>query len=78
MENVSAAVLGEPEVEPLLEAVGVIVYATGAEAVLDRLRAGTLAIEYRHIPDPADIERVIAPVIRDRRAASALLKKEAS
>jgi DNA-binding transcriptional regulator YhcF (GntR family) len=78
VENVSAAVLGEPEVEPLLEAVGVVVYATGAEAVLDRLKPGTPAIEYRHIPDPADIERVIAPVIRDRRAASAPLKKEAS
>jgi hypothetical protein len=23
-----------------------------------------MAIEYRHIPDPADIERVIAPLVR--------------
>ena len=56
----------------------VVVFATGAEAVLDRLKPGIPAIEYRHIPDPADIERVIVPLIRGRRAAAPILAKEAS
>ena len=56
----------------------VIVYATGAEAILDQLKSGIPAIEYRHIPDPADIERVIVPLIPGRRPAAPILAKEAS
>ena len=52
------------ELDAAIAAADVIVYATGAEPVLDRLKPGTPAIEYRHIPDPADIERVIVPLIR--------------
>ena len=36
------------------------------------------AIEYRHIPDPADIERIIVPRIRVRRTVPPILAKEAS
>lgn len=78
VENLSAAILGTPEADTLLKSAGVIVYATGAESILDRLRPGVAAIEYRHIPDPADIERVIVPMIRDRDADSPRMKKEAS
>ena len=64
VERTSAAVLDGGEPAGAIAASDVIVYATGAEAILDQLKSGIPAIEYRHIPDPADIERVIVPLIR--------------
>lgn len=78
VEKTSAAVLDAGEPDSIIAAADVIVYATGAEAILDRLKPGIPAIEYRHIPDPADIERVIVPLIRGRRPAAPLFAKEAS
>ena len=77
-ERTSAAVLDAASRLAAIAAADVIVYATGAEAVLDRLKPGMPAIEYRHIPDPADIERVIVPLIRERRRRIAGTGKEAS
>ena len=48
----------------------VVIYATGAEAMLDRLSAGTLAIEYRHSPDPGDIDRIVRPLLSGREPAT--------
>ena len=36
------------------------------------------AIEYRHIPDPADIERVIVPLIRKGNAEVPAIERQAS
>ena len=49
----------------------VVVFATGAEAILSEIGAGTPAIEYRHIPDPADIERVVLPAVRSAQGPAA-------
>ena len=78
VERTSAAVLDGGEPAGAIAASDVIVYATGAEAILDQLKSGIPAIEYRHIPDPADIERVIVPLIPGRRPAAPILAKEAS
>jgi hypothetical protein len=40
------------------------VFASGAEAIMARLQTGIPAIEYRHAPDTAEIERVVVPLIR--------------
>jgi DNA-binding transcriptional regulator YhcF (GntR family) len=72
------ALLDGPELEAAVAEADVIVYATGGEAVLDRLRPGLPAIEYRHIPDPTDIERIVAPFVRGRTNAQPPLEKEAS
>ena len=44
----------------------VVVYATGAEAVLDRVAPGTLAIEYRHSPDLEEVDRIVRPLLDGR------------
>jgi hypothetical protein len=74
----AAALLDSGEPDAVIAAADVIVYATGAEAILDRLEPGTPAIEYRHIPDPADIERVVVPRIAERRLGAPALEREAS
>ena len=45
----------------------VLVYETGAEALLTRLPPGTPAFEFRHTPDPGDIRRVVFPLISPGR-----------
>lgn len=61
--TVGAALLDDPDLEARLGASDVVVYATGAEAVLGRLPRGAAAIEYRHSPDPGDIDRIVRPLL---------------
>jgi DNA-binding transcriptional regulator YhcF (GntR family) len=61
--SISATVLDAPDLDELIAGHNVVVYATGAEAVLKRLPPHHSAIEYRHMPDPGDIERLVRPLI---------------
>jgi DNA-binding transcriptional regulator YhcF (GntR family) len=51
------------ELNQLLEGRDVVVYATGAESALNGLAPGVRAIEFRHMPDPADLERSVLPLV---------------
>jgi len=62
--EIAAAALETPGLDAMIAHATVVVYASGAEGVLSDLPAGQWAIEYRHAPDTADIERVIVPIIR--------------
>jgi DNA-binding transcriptional regulator YhcF (GntR family) len=64
VSEISAATLETSGLDALIARSSVIVYASGAENIVSRLPAGLQAIEYRHAPDTADIERVIVPIIR--------------
>ena len=63
--SVDAVLLDDPQLGARLSAADVVVYATGAEAVLDRLPGGRAAIEYRHSPDPGDIDRIVRPLLAE-------------
>ena len=69
----------------------VIVMSTGADAAAAMARPGAVQIEYRHIPDPGDIDRLVLPLVAPlvevtpatkgddtTRAAAANARKEAS
>ena len=62
--QLTGATLETPELDQILAASDVVVFASGAEAVMARLQTGIPAIEYRHAPDTAEIERVVVPLIR--------------
>lgn len=62
--EIAAATLDTPGLDLLLARASVVIYATGSENVVGRAPAGIQTIEYRHAPDIADIERVIAPILR--------------
>lgn len=71
---VTAAVLDSEGLDALVAAHSVVVHATGCEALLARLPPGTLAIEYRHRPDPLSLDRVVRPLLEgqpliDRQAS---------
>jgi DNA-binding transcriptional regulator YhcF (GntR family) len=51
------------DLDQLLSRSDVLVYATGAEELVTRLRPDMPAFEYRHSPHPGDIKRVLGPLI---------------
>jgi DNA-binding transcriptional regulator YhcF (GntR family) len=62
--RIAAATLGTEGAAAAVADAEVVVYATGAEAVLDGLPADVDAFEYRHIPDPGEVERILVPAVR--------------
>ncbi|MFU8889317.1 MAG: GntR family transcriptional regulator [Trueperaceae bacterium] len=69
--SVRTAVRGTPELAARVAWADVVVYATGAEDVLDGLPADVRAFEYRHVPDPVQVETVLLPLVERLRAAKA-------
>lgn len=67
--HLTGATMETAELDALLSASDVVVFASGAEDILSRLPPRTKAIEYRHAPDTAEIERVLVPLIRPSDAA---------
>ncbi|WP_132957649.1 GntR family transcriptional regulator [Rhizobium sp. BK251] len=65
VSEVLGATLDTPGLDGLIARSRVVVYASGAEEIVARLPDGMQAIEYRHAPDVADIERVVVPIVRD-------------
>lgn len=63
VSDITVTLRDVPELDRLLAAADVVVYATGADALAERLRPGAIAFEYRHTPDPGDLRRVVTPML---------------
>ena len=61
--TVSARVMGDADLSDLLAGADVVVMSTGAERAADRAPDAATLIEYRHVPDPGDIDRQVAPLL---------------
>ncbi|WP_170122051.1 GntR family transcriptional regulator [Breoghania corrubedonensis] len=61
--NVTAINFDDPMVADHLKVCDAVVYATGTEKTAEMARPGTFMFEYRHIPDPADVDRVLKPLL---------------
>jgi DNA-binding transcriptional regulator YhcF (GntR family) len=66
--DIAAGALDAPGLEQAFEDRDTVVHATGAEAVLGRLGPDARVIEYRHMPDPADVDRTVLPLLARLRA----------
>lgn len=62
-KDVVAATEGDPNLEALVGNCDVLIYATGAVGAVDLVTSGKRTIEYRHIPDPSDIDRLVKPLL---------------
>jgi hypothetical protein len=60
---IAIALVDAPDTIAMLGQFDVVVYATGAESVLDWVPEGVVAFEFRHTPDAADVRRVVMPLI---------------
>ena len=69
VDSIHGAVLGTTAADEVVETSDVIVYATGSQQVMDGLAAHVRAFEYRHVPDPRSIERVLLPRVAALRGA---------
>jgi DNA-binding transcriptional regulator YhcF (GntR family) len=54
----------EPDLAQRMADRTVIVYATGSEGALALMPAQATKIEFRHIPDPGDVERLVEPLLQ--------------
>jgi hypothetical protein len=72
VRDIVAVNLDDPQIAAVLADCDAVILATGAdEAPL--AKPGAPRIEYRHIPDPGDIDRLVMPLVAPTPA-----KKEAS
>jgi DNA-binding transcriptional regulator YhcF (GntR family) len=62
---VRAAVVDTEALDRVLSWSDVVVIATGAESVVERLRDGQRSVAYRHIPDPGDVDRLAGVLLAD-------------
>jgi hypothetical protein len=51
-----------------LQQADVVVYASGSKRAAELLRSGATAFEYRHTPDPREIEQLLLPMLEGIRA----------
>lgn len=62
--QVEAIRLDQEDFTAILAQADVVIFASGTEMVLQDVRPGVPTIEYKHNPDPADIERLLLPMLR--------------
>ena len=63
VRDIVAANLNDPDIADLLADCDVVVLSTGADEAAQMAKPGAARIEYRHIPDPGDIERLVMPLL---------------
>ena len=72
VSRIEVAQHGGPELAAMLGRVDVVVFATGADDLGLALPDGMPSFEYRHTPDPADVRRLIEPLIAVENKETAL------
>lgn len=63
VHDIVSSNLDDPGIGGRLADCDVVVLATGADAAAAMAKPGALRIEYRHIPDPGDIDRLVMPLL---------------
>jgi hypothetical protein len=68
VRRLEATVLQSPDLKEVLRHVDAVVYASGSERVRRMIKPGVQAFEYRHAPDPHEIDEVLLPALEELRA----------
>lgn len=63
VEFLDGALVNSSEAKALARVSDIIIYATGAEAVVESLSQHVKAFEFRHVPDPVFVHRTIVPIL---------------
>lgn len=67
VHDIRATVLESSELAEVLRQAEVVVRASGSERVTSMLPAETPSFEYRHTPDPREIDQVLLPMLEEIR-----------
>ena len=71
VHDIEATLLESPDLPEVLRRIDIAVYATGSERVVGGLRAGARSFEYRHTPDPREIDQILLPMLETLRGGAA-------
>jgi DNA-binding transcriptional regulator YhcF (GntR family) len=72
VHELRATVLESPDLAEALQRVDVAVYASGSERVAGMLRPAARSFEYRHTPDPREIDQILLPMLEGLRSGAAV------
>jgi DNA-binding transcriptional regulator YhcF (GntR family) len=78
VRRLEATVLQSPDLKAVLRRVDAVVYASGSERVRRMIKPGIPAFEYRHAPDPHEIDEVLLPALEELRAGALSRKASAA
>lgn len=65
--DILSTILESADLGEILRRSDVVVYASGSERIVNMLRPNQLSFEYRHTPDPREIEQVLLPMLEGIR-----------
>jgi DNA-binding transcriptional regulator YhcF (GntR family) len=68
VHDAHATLLESPTLAEELQRADVVVYASGSKRVTELVRPGATTFEYRHTPDPRDIDQALLPLLESIRA----------
>jgi hypothetical protein len=68
VHDAHATLLASPTLAEELQRADVVVYASGSKRVTELVRSGATTFEYRHTPDPRDIDQALLPLLESIRA----------
>jgi DNA-binding transcriptional regulator YhcF (GntR family) len=68
VHEIHATLLESPTLAEELQQTDVVVYASGSKRAAELLRTGATAFEYRHTPDPREIDQLLLPMLEGIRA----------
>ena len=68
VRKLEATVLGSADLKSVLRRVDAVVYASGSERIRRLVRRGVPVFEYRHAPDPHEIDDVLLPALEELRS----------
>ena len=70
VQDIEATLLESPDLAAALRRIDIAVYATGSERVVGMLRPGARSFEYRHTPDPREIDQILLPMLETLRGGA--------
>jgi hypothetical protein len=68
VRKLEATVLGSADLKSVLRRVDAVVYASGSERIRRLVRRGVPVFEYRHAPDPHEIDDMLLPALEELRS----------
>jgi len=79
VQDIAAVSIDDAQSAEAIGRANVVVYSTGAEAAIKLAASSAQTFEYRHTPDPGDIERLVMPfVTQSGEPANLSMQREAS
>jgi hypothetical protein len=71
VHDIRATILESADLAQVLQGADVVVRASGSERVIGMLPPDTPSFEYRHTPDPREIDQVLLPMLEEIRGDAA-------